>query len=726
MPLFNKLDKDSKVEFTCIISDRTLDDYAGNEPLKEEGRKRLLQATQNYFLRDTEAYVRMLLEGPGGVGKSYFASCLAGEATRMILLNKKIEQKITSELADLLRPQIKEKKELQPKKGVREGLNAWLETVYFGRNTSNPNQEDVENQLKNFESVVKMYRDMLFSDEPGFKNEKEKFNKKVQEKYKNKLRILAKKKGVFSDNIKELEANLDFKPIDRKTNLKKAKDISFEEQILGMYSQYETGLKKTIEQAYHKNLIEAMITKIHELDIKSEEAKSLIKEFSSQIIETLERELGETKPHEVKRAKKEAWTSVVGTPQSEKDTVAYMEVNGADFAKLYVGTGSINVQKLFKEARKKAREHAAVVLNIEELDAVGSNRKIDQSDERRATLNKLLQEISGPNSDRLNKGIILVASTNLAEILDPAIIRSGRFGKPISVQIPNQKDLNKIIKYHFSQLKLDTNVDLDVLSLDLFGSTGADINELKKEAEVAAKMKKRTTVYEEDIRSALYRILIGMPVEEEFTEEDKDLIAFHEAGHALAIERKDRNMEVAELVLKGHGPAAAFVRYRLRKDRRQMQSREDFLNSLIAGYAGIIAEETMLGEGKTCSGARMDILVNTDKIKRGLRSGIFGNTYLNWDIIPNDELIAEKAQEIVKEVIEKTRNLIEENKEYLVALKEIGTVRGTLPGEEVRVICNLDKKIINKVVEKIKKNGCKNEENYLKLIHGKITPKEYP
>ncbi len=714
------LDRDSKINFEFTVPDRTLDDFAGYEALREEGQKRLLQAIQNFFLRGTDSYVRTLLEGVGGVGKSYFASCLAGEATRMILLNKKIEERMNVDLSDTVRPEIEKKFLINPKDPkYQKPLGKFL--YLLDKLCDGTTPDLINNKIKDFETTLKTYKDMLFNnvDVPG----KEEFNQKVKNSYLKRLIALGKKEGFFSDDEKELEARLKLDDIEKVIVQKKSKDSAFEELILENYSKHEKDLRKKVEEEYHKNLAQSIVTEILEYDPNSEIGQASIKKYSSKSIEELEKDLGDTKPREVIATRKKAWTSVIGLPQSKKDTVANVTVNGADFAKLYVGAGTINVENLFKETRKKRDEHAAVVLNIEELDALGTDRTRGENDERRATLSRLLQEM-GTDSDKLNQGIMIIASTNLAQMLDPAIVRSGRFGKPIKVDIPTEKDLKEIIKYHFSQLKLDPDVDLGLLAVELYGSTGADIDELKNESQILAQMKKRTSVCDEDVRSAMYRVLLGLAANVEFTDKDKELIAYHEAGHALAIERLNKYKEVAELVLKSYGATGAFIRDRLREDRPKMLSRRDFLDGLVADYAGIIAEEEIFGKDEASFGAEMDIIKATEKMKRGLRSGILGDTYLNFGNERVDEdFITKKTQEVAHKVVDETRKFIKNNISYLKAIKEIGIVRGRLSGEEVKAICNLDEKYLSKVSSTVKE-GC-SEKEYFDLIHGKVDLKEY-
>ena len=715
----NTVGKESKIDFVFRVPSRTLDDFAGYESLKLEGRKRLLQATQNYFLRGTDSYIRMLLEGVGGVGKSYFASCLAGEATRMIMLNKKVEERITSDLAEIVREEVEKALKIDPKAPQYQGYLGKAKYIH-DKLSDGTTPALINRQLEDFETVLKTYKIMLFNDTIP----KEEFKQKVNEAYLKKLKALAKKKGVFSDSAEKLESELKLDALEKRTIQKKSKDSAFEELILEKYTKHEEDIRSEIQAEYHKTLVDSIITELLEVNLESEEGQSLVKKLSKKSLEELRDMLSETKPREVIRASRKAWASMIGLPESTQDMVAYVEVNGADFAKLYVGTGAKNVESLFKEVRNKAKEYAAVVLNIEEIDALGSDRTMMRTnDERRATLNKLLQEMSGPNSDELNKGIILVASTNLAQILDPAIIRSGRFGKPIAVRIPTESDLNRIIKYHFSQLKLGPDVDLDLLAVDMYGATGADIKELKEEAQTVAQMKKRTSVSEEDVKSALYRVIFGLSNDTEFTEKDKEQLAFHEAGHALAMEKKDRHKEVAELVLESYGPAAAFVRERLRKDRPRVQSRKDIYNSLMVWYGGIIAEETIYGEDQTSFGATHDIVQATELIKRSIRSGILGSTYLNLGPQnPDEEVIAKKAEEVANKAVEETRKFIQENKNYLIALKEIGSIKGKLSGEEVKALCNLSKEKVIGVTEIIKTEGCEDEERYFNLINGRIQP----
>ena len=709
----NKLSKHGSMDVVFSVPERTLDDFAGYESLKEEGQKVLLQATQNYFLEGTQSYIRKILEGLPGVGKSYFSSCLAGEATRLILLNKTIKNRIVSELSPQVRP-IAEKyftvNSPKPKYDGKLGKLKYKYDVIFSGET----KDNLDSYFADFKNIIKGYKHILFEDLAS--PEREKFDQKVEKAFLKELKSLAKKNGLSLDNLEELEKTLNLKGIEKKLLLKKSKDSVFEDLISKKYVQYEKKIQEEIEDNYKQNLVNSILTDLLEIKIQTEEGQSLVEEFSLRSTEELEMYLGETKPKKLIESNKKAWQSVVGKPQNRKDQVAYVEVNGADFAKVYVGTGPKNVEKLFRQIRLKLNEYAAVLLNIEELDALGSNRSMSINAERRATLNKLLHEMSGPNSDELNQGLIITASTNLASILDPAIIRSGRFGKPMSVHIPTDQDLNKIVNYHFSQLKLD-DVDLNQLTMEFLGATGADVKELKDNSQAEAQVNRRTSVLTEDIRSALYKQILGLSTGQEFTKEDKEIIAYHEAGHALAIQKLDRNKEVAELVLESHGTAAGFVRPIAKSNRARMTTKEDLMNELIGSYAGIVAEESIFGKKKLTFGAEMDIRQATEKIIRGIKSGILGETYLSLDLVTNsNDMLWDKSKEISDEAMEETKEFIEENKDYLVALKEIGLVKGRLLTREIEAICGIPQERVSTVVETVKQTEFKDEEGLFDLI----------
>ena len=281
--------------------------------------------------------------------------------------------------------------------------------------------------------------------------------------------------------------------------------------------------------------------------------------------------------------------------------VPFFSMSGSDFVEMFVGVGASRVRDLFRQAKEKA----PAIIFIDEIDAVGRARGkgaiTGGNDERESTLNQLLTEMDGFGT---NSGVIILAATNRAEILDPALLRAGRFDRQIHVELPDLQERKEIFGVHLKPLKLDNTVDVNFLSKQTPGFSGADIANVCNEAALIAARHDRQTVGKQDFMDAVDRIVGGLERKNKIlTDEEKRSIAYHEAGHATIswLLRWANPLVKVTIVPRGAALGAAWYL----PEERQLTNKEHILDELCALLGGRAAEESFLGQ--TSTGALNDL-----------------------------------------------------------------------------------------------------------------------
>ncbi|MBR1762664.1 MAG: ATP-dependent zinc metalloprotease FtsH [Eubacterium sp.] len=302
---------------------------------------------------------------------------------------------------------------------------------------------------------------------------------------------------------------------------------------------------------------------------------------------------------------------LVGPPGTGKTLLAkavageagapFLSISGSDFVEMYVGVGASRVRDLFEQAKKKA----PAIVFIDEIDAVGRHRGAGMgggNDEREQTLNQLLVEMDGFGT---NSGVIIIAATNRPDVLDPALLRPGRFDRQITVNRPDTQGREDILKVHAKNKPLAPDVDLKEIAKDTMGFTGADLENLLNEAAILAVRNKRKAITAQDIADATSRVEIGTEKKShKYSEKAKKLTAFHEAGHAVSsfyVEGHDKVKEIS-IIPRGLG-AGGYTWYT--PDEENYTSKNDMLNNLISMFGGRVAEAIALGDIST--GASNDL-----------------------------------------------------------------------------------------------------------------------
>jgi cell division protease FtsH len=281
--------------------------------------------------------------------------------------------------------------------------------------------------------------------------------------------------------------------------------------------------------------------------------------------------------------------------------VPFFSMSGSDFVEMFVGVGASRVRDLFRQAKEKS----PCIVFIDEIDAVGrargKNAGFSSNDERENTLNQLLTEMDGFGT---NSGVIILAATNRADILDKALMRAGRFDRQIYVDLPEYKERLDIFKVHLRDLKLDPNFNIDFLARQTPGFSGADIANVCNEAALIAARKNKQTVDKQDFLDAIDRIIAGLEKKNKLiSKEEKRTIAFHEAGHATVswiLEHANPLLKVT-IIPRGRSLGAAWYL----PDERQITTTEQMMDEMAATLGGRASEELIFG--KISTGALSDL-----------------------------------------------------------------------------------------------------------------------
>jgi len=302
---------------------------------------------------------------------------------------------------------------------------------------------------------------------------------------------------------------------------------------------------------------------------------------------------------------------LVGPPGTGKTLIAravageadvpFFSISGSDFVELYVGVGASRVRDMFTQAKK----HAPSIVFIDEIDAVGRQRGAGMGgghDEREQTLNQLLVEMDGFGT---NEGVIIIAATNRPDILDPALLRPGRFDRQVTVLVPDVRGREAILRVHAKNKPLGPDVDLRVIAQTTAGFTGADLENLLNEAALLAARHEKKAITKSEIESAMLKVVIGTEKKSHRkTEKDLKLTAYHEAGHAIASYHLDSQDDVHQISIISRGMAGGFTMYLPSHDKTFI-SKSEMEEDIVSLLGGRVAEALVIGDIST--GASNDI-----------------------------------------------------------------------------------------------------------------------
>ncbi len=375
--------------------------------------------------------------------------------------------------------------------------------------------------------------------------------------------------------------------------------------------------------------------------------------------------------------------------------VPFFSLSGSDFVEMFVGVGASRVRDLFRQAKEKA----PCIVFIDEIDAVGrargKNPNMGSNDERENTLNQLLTEMDGFGS---NSGVIILAATNRADILDKALLRAGRFDRQIYVELPELNDRKAIFKVHLRNVKIDDSVDVDLLARQTPGFSGADIANVCNEAALIAARKNKKSVQRQDFMDAVDRIVGGLEKRSKITtQEEKRSIAIHEAGHASISWLLQYANPLIKVTIVPRGRALGAAWYL--PEERQITTREQMLDEMCATLGGRAAEEVFLGRIST--GASNDLERVTKQayamvVYFGMSEKLPNLSYYDSTgqeygfTKPYSEetakLIDKEVSQIVNEQYERAKSILREHAEKHAKLAEVLITREVIFAEDVEQI----------------------------------------
>ena len=375
--------------------------------------------------------------------------------------------------------------------------------------------------------------------------------------------------------------------------------------------------------------------------------------------------------------------------------VQFFTISGSDFVEMFVGVGASRVRDLFKTAKEKA----PCIIFIDEIDAVGRargrNNNLGGNDERENTLNQLLTEMDGFGT---NSGIIVLAATNRADILDAALLRAGRFDRQIYVDLPDVHDRKEIFLVHLRPLKIDESVDVDLLARRTPGFSGADIANICNEAALIAARAGKEFISRDDFMNAVDRVVGGLEKKNKMTtEEERHSIALHEAGHATVSWFLQYANPLVKVTIVPRGKALGAAWYL--PEERQITTTQALRDQMCATLAGRAAEEVFLGRISTGAANDLEHTTKTayamvayygmsDKLPNvnyyDMQGDGYGLTKPYSD--RTAELIDEEAREIVRVEYERAKELLREHAEGLKTLTQLLLDREVIYTEDVEHI----------------------------------------
>ena len=371
-------------------------------------------------------------------------------------------------------------------------------------------------------------------------------------------------------------------------------------------------------------------------------------------------------------------------------------ISGSDFVELYVGIGASRVRDMFKQAK----QNAPCLIFIDEIDAVGRQRGTGIGgghDEREQTLNQLLTEMDGFGA---NEGIIIIAATNRPDVLDPALLRPGRFDRQVTVALPEMKAREEILKVHARNKVLATTVHLNNIAKRTVGFSGADLENLLNEAALLAVRRGKDAIGMPEIDEAIDRVIMGpAKITKKYTPQEKKLVAYHEAGHAVLGIKLDNANDVQKVTIIPRGQAGGY-NLMLPKEEKYTATKTELLEEIMGLLGGRVSEEVVFGEIST--GAHNDFSKAT-KIARSMVTeyGMSslgpvqletpeGSSFLGRDYNKNrnfsDQVALEidnEVRSIINECYEKAKKIIEKNRDMLDLIANTLLEHETLTKEQI-------------------------------------------
>ena len=334
--------------------------------------------------------------------------------------------------------------------------------------------------------------------------------------------------------------------------------------------------------------------------------------------------------------------------------VPFFRISGSDFVEMFVGVGASRVRDLFRQAREKA----PCIIFIDELDAIGKSRmnNLGGNDEREQTLNQLLVEMDGFDNE---KGLIILAATNRPDILDPALLRPGRFDRQVVVDRPDVKGREAILRIHAKNVKLDSDVDFGAVAHASAGFSGADLANIVNEAALLAVRCGRKKVTMADFNEAIEKVMVGLQKKSRVVREDeRRIVAYHETGHALAAAFTPTADPVHKITIIPRGMGALGYTMQLPEDDTFLSSEKKLLGDVDVMLGGRAAEQIIFNEIST--GAANDIQRATDTVRKMITDYGMSTRFKNMTLGKAGKGYGSDSPELVREYAETTQQYIDE------------------------------------------------------------------
>jgi cell division protease FtsH len=380
--------------------------------------------------------------------------------------------------------------------------------------------------------------------------------------------------------------------------------------------------------------------------------------------------------------------------------VPFFSISGSEFVEMFVGVGASRVRDLFAKAKK----NAPCIIFIDEIDAVGRRRGSGMGgghDEREQTLNQILVEMDGFEQ---GQNVIVLAATNRADVLDPALLRPGRFDRRVNIGLPDRTDRTAILKVHFEKKPLATDVDLDALAAKTAGSSGADLANIANESAIIAARNNRTQIMQADVTEAFERVAIGPERKSKvMNDHEKELTAYHEAGHAIVghvLPDSDVVHKVTIIPRGGTGGVTWFIP----PEDKSYHSILEYKDILARMLGGRIAEEVIYGHDRVTTGAGNDLqkaaelardMVINQGMGKKLRDQVFHveegmmlERMVHEREYSDDtaKVIDQEVESLITEAANRARIVIKGNLKYIEALKDKLLEKETVDAEEVHAL----------------------------------------